>query len=36
VTFEELLISDMFEIGTLSELLDRKGMVKKQEILSAG
>jgi len=23
VTFEDLLISDMFEIGTLSELLDR-------------
>lgn len=33
VTLEELLISNMFEIGALIELLDRKGLVKKQEIL---
>ena len=33
VTFEELLVSYMVEIGALIELLDRKGMVKKQEIL---
>lgn len=33
VTFEELLIANMFEYGALIELLDQKGLVKKQEIL---
>lgn len=33
VTFEELLIANMYEYAALIELLDRKGLVKKQEIL---
>ncbi len=33
VTFNELLISNMFEIGALIEILDRKGIITEQEIL---
>jgi len=33
VSIEELLISNMFEIGALIEILDRKGILTKQEIL---
>src|SRR5213594_223321 len=33
VTFEELIIANMYEYGALIELLDHKGLVKKQEIL---
>jgi len=33
VTFEEIAISNMFEIAALVELLDRKGVITKQEVL---
>lgn len=33
VTFNELLISNMFEIEALIEVLERKGLITKQEIL---
>ena len=33
ITLEELAISNMYEIGALIELLEKKGIVTKQEIL---
>ncbi len=33
VTFKELVISNMWETSALVELLERKGIVTKQEVL---
>lgn len=33
VTLEELAVSNMYEIGAVIELLEKKGLVSKREIL---
>ena len=35
VTLEELAISNMWEVAALIEVLEKKGVMKKQEILDA-